>query len=171
MGSAETFIQQKYSVTMGDYDILKLASIIEKEALDDDDRYKISSVMYNRLRTGMALQSDATMGYVTGGEVTAADLKVDSPYNTYLNMGLPPTPICTPSMESIRAAMDPADTNYYFFWITEDEHVFSETYEQHEQAIQNAQSQRQNVQDQIDQDQDVSGSGNAQEGSEPSQDG
>ena len=171
MGSAETFIQQKYNVTMSDYDILKLASIIEKEALDDDDRYKISSVMYNRLRTGMALQSDATMGYVTGGEVTAADLKVDSPYNTYLNMGLPPTPICTPSMESIRAAMDPADTNYYFFWITEDEHVFSETYEQHEQAIQNAQSQRQNVQDQIDQDQDVSGSGNAQEGSEPSQDG
>ena len=111
------------------------------------------------------------MGYVTGGEVTAADLKVDSPYNTYLHMGLPPTPICTPSMESIRAAMDPADTNYYFFWITEDEHVFSETYEQHEQAIQSAQGKHQNAQDQIDQDKDASsGPGDAQGGSEPSQD-
>ena len=171
MGSAETFIQQKYNVTMSDYDILKLASIIEKEALDDDDRYKISSVMYNRLKTGMALQSDATMGYVTGGEVTAADLKVDSPYNTYLHMGLPPTPICTPSMESIRAAMDPADTNYFFFWITEDEHVFSETYEQHEQAIQSAQGKHQNAQDQIGQDKDASsGPGDAQGGSERSQD-
>ena len=62
MGSAETFIQQKYSVTMGDYDILKLASIIEKEALDDDDRYKISSVMYNRLRTGLLRSEERRVG-------------------------------------------------------------------------------------------------------------
>ena len=171
MTAAEASIQQHYGVTMSDYDILKLASIIEKEALDDDDRYKISSVMYNRLRAGMALQSDATMGYVTGGEVTAADLKVDSPYNTYLHMGLPPTPICTPSKESVKAAMDPEDTNYFFFWITEDEHVFSETYEQHEQAIQGAQGQHQDVQGQVDQDQGASGSADAQESSEPSQDG
>ena len=67
--------------------------------------------------------------------------------------------------------MDPADTNYYFFWITEDEHVFSETYEQHEQAIQSAQGKHQNAQDQIGQDKDASsGPGDAQGGSERSQD-
>lgn len=140
LASAEAAIQASYGITLSDYDLLKVASIIEREALTDDDRTKIASVIYNRLRDGKALQCDATMGYVTGGEVSAEDNKVESPYNTYLNQGLPPTPICTPSMASIQAAMAPASTNYYFFWITESEHVFSETYEQHQQAIANATS-------------------------------
>lgn len=136
--TAEASIKEKYGVTVSDYDILTIASIIEKEALTDDDRTKIASVLYNRLKAGMALQSDATMGYVTGGTVTADDLKTESPYNTYLNKGLPPTPICSPSLASIKAALAPADTNYYYFWITESEHVFSETYEEHQKAIANA---------------------------------
>jgi UPF0755 protein len=136
--TAEASIKEKYGVTVSDYDILTIASIIEKEALTDDDRTKIASVLYNRLKAGMALQSDATMGYVTGGTVTADDLKTQSPYNTYLNKGLPPTPICSPSLASIKAALAPADTNYYYFWITESEHVFSETYEEHQKAIANA---------------------------------
>jgi UPF0755 protein len=136
--TAEASIKEKYGVTVSDYDILTIASIIEREALTDDDRAKIASVLYNRLKVGMALQSDATMGYVTGGSVTADDLKTESPYNTYLNKGLPPTPICSPSLASIKAALAPADTNYYYFWITESEHVFSETYEEHQKAIANA---------------------------------
>jgi UPF0755 protein len=136
--TAEASIKEKYGVTVSDYDILTIASIIEREALTDDDRAKIASVLYNRLKAGMALQSDATMGYVTGGSVTADDLKTESPYNTYLNKGLPPTPICSPSLASIKAALAPADTNYYYFWITESEHVFSETYEEHQKAIANA---------------------------------
>lgn len=138
--SSEAAIKARYGVTMSDYDIIKMASIIEKEALTDDDRANISSVFYNRLAAGMALQSDATMGYVTGGEVSAEDLQQQSPYNTYLNKGLPPTPICSPSLASIQAALNPAQTNYYYFWITENDHAFSETYEQHQQAIANATS-------------------------------
>jgi UPF0755 protein len=134
--AGEAAIAQRYGgYQMSDYQVMVLASIIEREALTDDDRVKIASVFYNRLSSGMPLQSDATMGYVTGGEVTADDLKQESPYNTYLNAGLPPTPICTPSLASIKAALAPADTTYYYFWITQDEHVFSSTYEEHLQAI------------------------------------
>ncbi len=138
--SAKATIEQRYGVTMSEYDMLTLASIIEKEALTDEDRYNISSVMYNRMKAGMPLQSDATMGYVTGGNVTAEDLKKESPYNTYLHKGLTPTPICSPSMASIKAAMAPADTKYLYFWITEDNHSFSETYDQHQRVIANAKS-------------------------------
>ena len=136
--AAEATIKDEYGVTMTDYDVLTLASIIEKEALNDDDRVKIASVFYNRLKAGMALQSDATMGYVTGGEVTADDLQTDSPYNTYLYKGLPPTPICSPSLASVQAALAPAETNYLYFWITDSEHVFSETYDEHLNAVNGA---------------------------------
>lgn len=133
--TAEATLKETYGVTMSDYDVLTLASIIEKEALNDDDRQKIASVFYNRLKIGMALQSDATMGYVTGGEVTAEDLKTDSPYNTYLYPGLPPTPICSPSLASVQAALNPPQTDYLYFWITDSEHKFSETYDEHLDAV------------------------------------
>lgn len=136
--SAEQSLSDRYNLNVTDYDILKIASIIEKEAISDDDRPKVSSVFYNRLSIGQALESDATMGYETGGSVTADDLKVDSAYNTYLHKGLPPTPICSPSLWAIQAAMEPADTNYYFFFIIEDgvysNHTFSEGYEEHAEA-------------------------------------
>lgn len=137
--SAEASIKSAYGVGMRDYDIIVMASIIEREAVTANDRPLVSSVFYNRLAAGMDLQSDATMAYVTGGEVTANDLKTESPYNTYLNAGLPPTPICSPSLASIQAALAPASTDYYYFYIVEDGtrsvHAFSETYEQHQQVI------------------------------------
>ena len=135
MAKDEKAIASKYKIKMNDYEIIKLASIIEKEAVTDDDRPLVSSVIYNRMRDNMMIQSDATMSYVTGGDVTADDLTIESPYNTYLNYGLPPTPICSPSIESIRAALEPADTNYKFFFINDKVHQFSETYEEHEEAI------------------------------------
>lgn len=139
---AEATIKSQYGVTMSDYDIIKLASIIEREAISEDDRGKVASVFYNRLKAGMPLQSDATMSYVTGGEVTADDLKTQSPYNTYLNKGLPPTPICTPSLASIKAALSPDKTDYLYFLIIEkgdySNHTFSTTYEDHQKAIEKA---------------------------------
>ena len=128
-------LESRYGVTMSEYDILILASIVEREALTSDQRLNIASVFYNRLSQDMALQSDATMGYVTGGEVTASDLETESAYNTYLNKGLTPTPICSPSLESIEAAMDPAETDYLYFYITTETEYFSETYDEHLQAI------------------------------------
>lgn len=128
-------LRDSYGVDFTDYDVIILASIIEREALTDDQRVNVSSVFYNRLRDGMRLNSDATMMYVTGGEVTAADLQTQSPYNTYLNDGLPPTPICTPSLASIQAALNPASTDYYYFFITKDAAYFSKTYEEHQAVI------------------------------------
>jgi len=142
--AGEKKISTTYGVTMSDHDIITLASVIEKEALTDKDRTLIASVFYNRLSPSkgsgvMRLQSDATMGYVLGRTPTADDLETESPYNTYLNDGLPPTPICTPSQASIEAALSPADTNYFYFYITgEDDgniHAYSETYEEHQKVI------------------------------------
>ena len=137
--AARKKLAERYNnLNVTDYDLLKIASIIEKESIAEEDRDKVSSVFYNRLNTGMNLQSDATMGYVTEGLVTSEDLQSDSPYNTYLYGGLPPTPICSPSMWALEAAMNPADTNYLFFFIIEDgnysNHTFSETYEEHSSA-------------------------------------
>lgn len=133
--SAKSLIKDRYGIDMSDYDILKLASVVEREAVTDSQRPKVSSTFYNRLKIGMALQSDATMMYVTGGEVTADDLKQESPYNTYLNSGLTPTPICSPSIESIKAALSPDETDYLYFYITQTDEWFSATYDEHLQAI------------------------------------
>ncbi|MDO4797122.1 MAG: endolytic transglycosylase MltG [Coriobacteriales bacterium] len=126
------------NVTLTDYDLLKIASIIEEEAVTEEDRPLVSSVFYNRLNSGMMLQSDATMGYVTNGAATAEDLKKESPYNTYLNKGLPPTPICSPSSWALEAAMNPAESDYLFFFIIDNEkyqnHTFTKTYEEHDEA-------------------------------------
>ena len=133
--SAKSLIKDRYGIDMSDYDFLKLASIIEREAVTDSQRPKVSSTFYNRLKIGMPLQSDATMMYVTGGEVTADDLKRESPYNTYLNNGLTPTPICSPSIDSIKAALSPDETDYLYFYITQTDEWFSATYDEHLQAI------------------------------------
>ena len=137
--AARAALAEKYDVDMSNYKILIMASIIEKEAYSGDDWVNVSSTFYNRLNQWMPLQSDATMGYVTGGAVTPEDLETESPYNTYLNYGLPPTPICNPSLQSIEAALHPADTNYLYFLIVEEGdysyHAFSENYDQHLEAI------------------------------------
>lgn len=138
MQTARDTLRERYNIDISDYGVLRVASIVEREATTDEDRPLIASVFYNRLSIGMALQSDATMMYVTGGNVTAADLQTESPYNTYLNAGLTPTPICSPSIESIQAAMEPSDTKYLYFFINDKVHQFSETYEDHQQAISEA---------------------------------
>jgi len=119
------------------YETITLASIIEKEAGKKEEMPLIASVFYNRLSIGQMLQSDATVNYVThAGRAmpTSEDLEVDSPYNTYKYTGLPPTPICNPGIDAIRAAIYPADTDYYYFLTTQDETkttYFSTTYEEH----------------------------------------
>ena len=98
--------------------IVNLASVIEKEAVLDEDRTTISSVFYNRLKIDMPLQSDATIQYAFPERkkiVTYNDLKIDSPYNSYKNKGLPPTPISNPGIKSIEAALYPEDTKYLYF--------------------------------------------------------
>ena len=135
LDTARQTLQSRYGTSFTNYDILTMASIIEKEALTDDDRSLISSVFYNRIAASMPLQSDATLAYTLGREVTADDLTQDGPYNTYTNMGLTPTPICNPGLASLTAAANPQDTGYYYFYITSSVHAFSETYEQHQQVI------------------------------------
>ena len=118
---ARAKIKDTYKIDISDYALIKLASIIEKEALTDEQRPLVASVFYNRMGRpfpGMGyvwpyLQSDATMMYVVDGEVTQADNQTDSPYSTYTNQNLPPTPICSPSLPSIQAALDPAETDYF----------------------------------------------------------
>lgn len=140
--AARDAIRETYGLEMTDYGFIKVASIIEKEALTDEERPKIASVFYNRMGRpfpGMGyvypyLESDATMGYVVDGEVTQADNHSDSPYSTYENQYLPPTPICSPSLPSIQAALDPAETDYFFFYIKPNYSAFSETAAEHQQA-------------------------------------
>lgn len=103
-------------------DLLTMASIIEKETGIADERPLVASVFLNRLRKGMRLQSDPTVIYaITEGETSFGrslkkkDLKIDSPYNTYLNYGLPPGPICNPGREAIMAAAHPAESDYLYF--------------------------------------------------------
>lgn len=99
--------------------VMILASIVEEETNRKDDKYNIASVYINRLRKGMRLQADPTVKFVTRnfqlGRITGVHLKLESPYNTYLHEGLPPGPICTPSVESIEAVLDAPQTDYIFF--------------------------------------------------------
>lgn len=99
-------------------EIVTMASIIEKEARNSADRRKISSVLWNRMDRNMALQVDVTFLYTIGKgtfELTKDDLASESPYNTYVNKGLPPTPICSPSIDAIRAALQPDRTDFLYF--------------------------------------------------------
>ena len=96
-----------------------IASLIEKEAGANDDRSAMASAIYNRLDAGWLLQLDSTINYILGTstfELTNDDLEVESPYNTYLYEGLPPGPICNPGLASIQAAVDPANTDYWFWY-------------------------------------------------------
>lgn len=111
------------------------ASLVEKEAKKEVDRPKIASVIYNRINKDMPLQIDATILYVIGhkAKLYNKDLAVKSPYNTYLNKGLPPSPICNPGTKSINAAIHPANNNYIYYVLNSktNEHIFSETYAEH----------------------------------------
>ena len=124
------------------YDVLVMASIIEREVFRDEDRAKVARVFYNRLAKGTPLQSDATVAFAAKktGTVwtTAAERKSNSPYNTYKFKGLPPGPITAPAKKAMEAALSPADGKWlYFVPINLDtgETVFSETYAEHQKAV------------------------------------
>lgn len=128
-------LKKGYSVNQ----VMTIASIIEKECQTDQDRAKVSSVIYNRLKKDMPLQMDSTITYLldqTGShktQVTYKDLKIDSPYNTYKNAGLPPGPIASPGAASMKAALNPANTKYLYFVVSsklDGSHVFSSSYSQ-----------------------------------------
>jgi len=126
------------------YDILIIASMIEREAYIPDERELISAVIHNRLAIDMALGIDATLSYYLKKweePLTESDLETDSGYNTRLYAGLPPTPICNPGLASIIAALNPADVSYLYFVITNSEtheHSFADDYNEHLNNINNA---------------------------------
>ncbi len=124
---------------------LTLASIIEGEVLVHSESRRISAVYHNRLRQNMLLQADPTVLYALGGvrrRVLYRDLEVEAPYNTYLNLGLPPGPICNPGLTALEAALDPLpDTEDLYFVAAQDgsgRHLFSRTYREHVNAKQRA---------------------------------
>ena len=122
----------KYSL----YEIMTIASMIEKESAGSSENYDISSVIYNRLNNSASfpyLDIDATIVYAQGGNNEFIDKDLDSPYNTYKYKGLPPTPICNPSLLSIQAALAPTDTKYYYYALDPSTglHHFSKTYAEH----------------------------------------
>ena len=126
------------------YDVLKLASVVERES-DANTRADVASVFYNRLAANTALQSDATIAYVVGHDPTHDDLSVDSPYNTYQHKGLPAGPICSPGLDSLQATCQPNQTDYLYFYFTKNDdgslnYYFSKTYDEHLQAIKSASS-------------------------------
>jgi UPF0755 protein len=116
------------------YEVVVAASLIEREARFDEDRGKIAAVIYNRLKKGMALQIDASVQYVLGswGPITVKDRDLPSPYNTYLHAGLPPTPIASPGLKSIIAALTPAKANYLYYVVIDaaGHHAFTNSYQE-----------------------------------------
>ena len=117
------------------YQKLIMASILEREAAVESEKPIMASVFYNRIAKNMTLSADSTVNFVFNYEkkrIYYKDLEVDSPYNTYKNKGLPPGPICNPTVSSVDAAYNPADTEYLFF-VTKGggEHFFSKTYKEH----------------------------------------
>jgi len=126
------------------YQALTVASIVEREAAIDSERSIIASVYYNRLRgtPPLRLQADPTVQYAIGvesnwwPELLPNDLPRQSPYNTYQHGGLPPGPICNPSLKSIQSALSPAQTDYLYFVAKGDgTHAFSRTYEEHQENV------------------------------------
>jgi UPF0755 protein len=121
-----------------------LASIIEKETGDAAERPLVSAVFHNRLKLNMPLQSDPTVIYgaqPTGNNITRKDLQSRNPYNTYRVKGLPPGPICSPGLSSLKAALFPADVPYLYFVSKNDgTHIFSVNLADHNRAVQQYQA-------------------------------
>lgn len=122
--------------------IIILASIVEREAKHDQDRPIVAGILVKRWQNGWLLQVDATIQYLIGKEgewwpkVKKADLKVDSPYNTYLYPGLPPAPICNPSLSTIKAVIYPEQTDYWYYLSDKEGKMrYAKTLEEHNQNI------------------------------------
>jgi UPF0755 protein len=128
----EEIENQKKSI----FDIITMASMIEKEAFGLADKKVVSGIFWKRIAIDMPLQSCATVNYITGKNdpgVATADTKIDSPYNTYKYLGLPKGPISSPGINSILAAIYPTKTKYWYF-LADGKMIFSETLDQHNEA-------------------------------------
>jgi len=136
---------EEYKINVSEeerYKTIIIASLVEEESKIDDERPLIAQVIYNRLKKGMLLQIDATLQYANqkyGELLTEQDKLIDSPYNTYKYKGLPPTPICNPGIQSIRAVISPTDGDYLYFVSNGDNrtHTFSKTIDEHITAVKN----------------------------------
>ena len=143
MRSAITALNDELGADYEIRDIVIVASLIEKETSGNWESPKIASVIYNRLHDWNGnppyLNIDAAIVYALDGktDLTAEDLKVDSPYNTYLYTGLTPGAISNPGLASLQAALYPANTNYYYYVLNPvmGEHMFSTTYDEHRANI------------------------------------
>ena len=135
----QTFDEAARNLGLTQHEVLTLASVIEKEAQVKSERPRIASVFHNRLKKKWRLQADPTVLYALGNPkrlLTKTDLRVDSPYNTYKHRGLPPGPIANPGIDSIRAALRPEKTDYFYFVaIGEGKHHFSKTLSEHNRMI------------------------------------
>lgn len=123
-------------------EVSTLASIVEEETNNKEDRFKIASTYLNRLKIGMKLQADPTVKYVTRNfrlnRIMYGHLSLNSPYNTYQNTGLPPGPICTPSINAMQAVLDAPDTDFLFFvasWKFDGTTIFTSTYKEHQRYV------------------------------------
>ncbi len=144
----DTLLRRANELGLSMTEVVTLASIIEGEALYDTERSVISGVYHNRLQIGMKLQADPTIQYIIADgprRLLKKDLKIESPYNTYLNKGLPPGPINNPGIESILAAVYPKENEYLFFVARGDGyHTFTKTEHEHNRAKRKFQKIRKN---------------------------
>jgi UPF0755 protein len=126
--------EQAEALGVTPYEVVTIASMIEREARVPEDRPKIARVIYNRLKQGMALEIDATVQYALGDwePILIADREVDDPYNTYLHAGLPPGPIASPGRASLEAALAPAEGPWIYYVVIDAEghHAFTDSYQE-----------------------------------------
>jgi UPF0755 protein len=127
--------ERSETLGLSPYEIVTVASLIEKEVRVPEERTRVASVIYNRLARDMSLGIDATVRFAVDkwtGPLTQSDLDVDSPYNTRRNKGLPPGPICSPGLDALEAALDPEQSDYLYYVLQDDEghHFFTDSYEE-----------------------------------------
>lgn len=117
------------------HETLTLASIVEREVRAPEDMKLVAGIFFTRLKIGMALQADSTVNYLTGkseASVSLEDSRIDSPYNTYQHLGLPPGPINNPGLNAIRAVFEPTDSDFLYFLTTDDgQVVYAKTFDEH----------------------------------------
>jgi len=121
----------------GLYRTVIMASLLEEEVITLEDKKIVAGIIEKRIQIGMPIQIDAAINYVLQkkSRLSIADTKIESPYNTYLNLGLPPGPISNPGLESFEAALAPEPSNYLYYLTTpEREVIFSQTLEEHNRA-------------------------------------
>ncbi len=121
------------------HEVVTMASIIEREVRSVEDRKIVSGILWSRIEENVAIAADATIRYILNNwssPLTIDDLKISSPYNSRTNLGLPPRPIGNPGLEALKAAMDPKDTDYFYYLSSKDgKTIFSKTLDEHNAAV------------------------------------